>query len=452
MINLNCILNNLSYSCGKTTQVPQFILDDHFNKRKPVNIVVTQPRKIAAISIAKRVCADRRLHLGYLVGYQVGLDKQHVHEDTRLLYMTTGVLLQKLIHTKKIDNYTHIIIDEIHERSIETDLLLMVIRKLMVNFSSPIKLILMSATFDTEQIINYFTLPSPSTRKVDIAPSVVNVSEATNKKISTFYMDDIQNLLERPVPLMDFDNPGITQETFDVACQLVLKLDSIEKDSPDRYGKKGAVLIFVPGYEEITELVNFFETQVGHRQKSLLVLPLHSCITIEEQNRVFDIPQRNERKIIIATNIAESSITVPDVEYIIDFCLTRNLIVDRDTHYPVLRLEWASQANCEQRAGRTGRVCDGRAYRLVFSNFYQIQMRKYPLPELIRSPLELSCLKVKMLELGPPKDLLGLCLDPPNLSDIRRAILQLKHVGALTVLYDNHYDIENGDITPIGKH
>jgi HrpA-like RNA helicase len=224
------------------------------------------------------------------------------------------------------------------------------------------------------------------------------------------------------------------------------------------------------------------------------VLPLHSSVTVEQQYAVFQRVKPIERKVIISTNIAESSITVEDIDFVIDFCLAKNLVVDVDTHFPTLQLEWAAKSNCDQRAGRTGRCSVGRVYRLVDQAFYN-QFQTYQPPEMERSPLELSVLRVKKLAIyGPPKELLGLTLDPPNLSDIHQAVLHLKQVGALTVRMplseqdkldledddesikghgtagsyksrsqskgarnvdynpdDYYYDHENGDLTCIGK-
>lgn len=141
---------------GKTTQVPQFILDDAVQNGKYCNIIVTQPRRIAAISIAKRISDERRWPLASLVGYQVGL-KAESSEDTRILYCTTGVLLQKLIHKQTMNNFTHVILDEVHERDQDMDFLLIVVRRLLATNSRNVKIILMSATIDTGRV---------STRKI----------------------------------------------------------------------------------------------------------------------------------------------------------------------------------------------------------------------------------------------------------------------------------------------
>ncbi|KAJ8309140.1 hypothetical protein KUTeg_014014 [Tegillarca granosa] len=183
----------------------------------------------------------------------------------------------------------------------------------------------------------------------------------------------------------------------------------------------------------------------------LILIPLHSTITLEEQARVFEMPRDGRRKVILSTNIAESSITVPDIKYVIDFCLTKNLISDPDTNYTSLQVEWASKANCIQRKGRAGRVTNGRVYRMVPRLFYENCIQDYGIPEMQRCPLEQLILQVKVLDLGEPKAILALALSPPNLDDIEKTILLLKEVGALTTPtlgYGNRHD---GQLTFVGR-
>lgn len=158
--------------CGKTTQVPQYIANHCAENGKGFNIVVTQPRRIAAVSVSKRVCQERGWELGSICGYQIGMDREHASKDTRILYCTTGVLLQKLITDPDISKWTHIIVDEVHERNEDNDLLLMVLRQLAYQQKSPTKLILMSATFEVEKFKNYFAFSVPLTPDRFIHPQV----------------------------------------------------------------------------------------------------------------------------------------------------------------------------------------------------------------------------------------------------------------------------------------
>ncbi|XP_074599878.1 tudor domain containing 9 protein spindle E [Brevipalpus obovatus] len=437
--------------CGKTTQVPQYIMDDCYGRERNFNIVVTQPRRIAAKSVAQRVCNERNWTLGQIVGYQIGMDKTCA-EDTRLLYVTTGVLLQKLLTTKTIDNYSHIIIDEVHERNAETDLLLMVIYQLMYEKSCPTRIILMSATFDTQKFKKYFSVPMP--RGGVLTPVIIKIDEQVHDLVKNYldklredYADEMRRRGERIEEKFDKDDPYLDPFVMSLVLPLLSKLEQIE--AAREQSVPGAVLIFLPGFEQITALRNLLDrAKPNHVQ--WFIVPLHSSITLEEQHKIFTKPTRWERKIILSTNIAESSITVPDCEYVVDFCLTKTMVCDPETNYPTLKMQWASQANCDQRAGRTGRTCTGRVYRMVPEKFYH-ELDKSSLPELLCTPLENSVLKVKRLDMGPPKKLLAQCIDPPNISDIKRAILRLKRVGALSLkMNDGRYDEEDGNLTFLG--
>lgn len=433
--------------CGKTTQVPQYILEECASKGVHCNIVVTQPRRIAAISVAHRVCQERRWSLGTIVGYQVGMDSQ-TSTDTRLAYVTTGVLLEKLIAKKDMNDYTHIIIDEVHERDQDTDFLLLVVRKFLRTNSRGVKVILMSATFDVKYFADYFSYPLLGT--LEAAPIIEIPGKMKNVK--EYYIGSLHTL--GPLPEFDPNNPGIAPEAMKIAHQLLKVFDRLEVSEQNvvdaRFApNRGAVLIFLPGYEEIATMSDLLrEDRISLRWS---LHPLHSTVTQQEQQMVFQAPPKDYRKIILSTNIAESSITVPDIKYVIDFCLTKCLVCDPDTKYSCLKMEWASKANCKQRQGRAGRVSDGRLYRMVPEGFYDKYLPDYGIPEMQRCPLELTVLKVKKLDLDSPRAMLALCLDPPDLGDIERAVIVLKEVGALTTMLGDHFCPLDGDLTFVGK-
>ncbi|XP_044788760.1 ATP-dependent RNA helicase TDRD9 isoform X5 [Bubalus bubalis] len=355
---------------GKSTQLPQYVLDHYLQRSTYCNIVVTQPRKIGASSIARWISRERGWVLGGLVGYQVGLEKIAT-EDTKLIYMTTGVLLQKIVSAKSLVEFTHIFIDEL----------------------------------------------SP-------------------------------HLLEEPV---------ITRAVYEVAISLIQMFDDLDmKESGAKtqsgspfLSERSSVLVFLPGLGEINYMHELLTNMV---HKRLQVYPLHSSVTLEEQNNVFLSPVPGYRKIILSTNIAESSVTVPDVKYVIDFCLTRTLVCDEDTNYQSLRLSWASKTSCEQRKGRAGRVSKGYCYRLVHKDFWDNSIPNHVIPEMLRCPLGSTILKLKLLDMGEPRALLATALSPPSLSDIERTILLLKEVGALAVSGrredDNPHD---GELTFLGR-
>uniref|UniRef100_A0A1A9UIK5 Probable ATP-dependent RNA helicase spindle-E n=1 Tax=Glossina austeni TaxID=7395 RepID=A0A1A9UIK5_GLOAU len=393
--------------CGKTTQVPQYIIDDAYSRREYCKIVCTQPRKIAAISLANRICVERKWPRGTLVAYQIGLNS-NVSEDTRLLYCTTGVLLQQLVHEKSLKRYTHIILDEVHERDQETDFLLFVIRRLLTTNSKHVKIVLMSATIN-----------------------------ATEKF--------------RP----NYNDCHISEEMYKIAFRLIAVFNNIEKrlaelNKTTLSPNKASILIFLPGIYEIIRMNEVIRQYNDICRIKLHIIRLHSLVSPNEQLNVFHRSPPGYRKVILSTNIAESSVTVPDVKYVIDFCLTKLLRTNSGTNFTSLQLQWASRVNCRQRAGRAGRVMNGRVYRLVERSFYE-EMDEFGIPEMVRCPLENVTLKAKILEMGPPSDILRLTMTPPNLEDICNTILTLKELGALYKTVDGSYSVQDGDITYIGR-
>jgi len=434
-----------STGSGKTTQVAQYILDHYQQRRRYCNILVTQPRRIAAMSVAKRVCEERKWPLGTLVGYQVGRDRK-VSEDTRITYMTTGVLLQKLIRNKNLGEYTHVLLDEVHERDQDIDFAMLVVRKFIRSVSKHVKVVLMSATVDSTLFSNYFSMLINGRKE---GAPVLSV-EGKMYNVAEYYFEDIASLAE--APQLNIYEPEITEKNYRLCRELIMALDKDElKDEyqPGVLGDtRGTVLCFLPGLPEITEMHKYLADIEGKR--NLKILPLHSQITSAEQNKVFFPAAKCERKVILSTNLAESSITVPDIKYVIDFCLTKSLETDSETNYQRLTLQWASKASLTQRKGRAGRVSEGHCFRLISALFYN-QLAEYCTPEMLRSPLEQVILKVKLLELGPPALTLQLALQPPDTNDIKRTILMLKEVGALTVRQNGKINPLDGDLTFVGR-
>ncbi|XP_067013969.2 probable ATP-dependent RNA helicase spindle-E [Anabrus simplex] len=432
--------------CGKTTQVPQYILDSCYERGAPCNIIVTQPRRIAAITVAKRVCAERKWPLGSLVGYQVGLNIK-TSEDTRMTFCTTGVLLQKLISMKNMNCYTHVILDEVHERDQETDFALLVVRKLLRSNSNGVKVILMSATFNINRFCNYFSQPLRQGKWVP-AP-YIDLETGKNKRgqfmIHKYYLCQLESLGE--LPTIRLDEPGISPLAYQVAVRLIEGFDYLEKQA--KKTTRGAVLVFLPGIYEIEELYNLLSNTPGDHK--WWIRPLHSTVTTDEQESVFLLPPAGCRKIILSTNIAESSLTVPDIVYVIDFCLTKHLVCDPNTNFSSLQTTWASRTNCIQRAGRSGRVSEGRVYRLVPRSFYESELEEEGMPEILRCPLERVVLQAKLLDMGEPKALLALSLDPPDLTNLENTVLLLKEAGALLLTVNGIPNKYDGDITFMGR-
>ncbi|KAJ8780226.1 hypothetical protein J1605_011829 [Eschrichtius robustus] len=250
---------------GKSTQLPQYILDHYLQRSTYCNIVVTQPRKIGASSIARWISKERAWALGGLVGYQVGLEKIAT-EDTKLIYMTTGVLLQKIVSAKSLMEFTHVFIDEVHERTEEMDFLLLVVRKLLRTNSRFVKVVLMSATINCKEFARYFAVPVQN----KMNPAYVFEVEGKPYSVEEYYLDDLEHIHHNRLSPHLLEEPVITKDIYEVAVSLIQMFDGLDvKES-------GYVGIFLP----------FGKSEV-----------FCQC------------------SIILSTNIAESSVTVPDVKY-----------------------------------------------------------------------------------------------------------------------------------------
>ncbi|KAJ4435831.1 hypothetical protein ANN_18450 [Periplaneta americana] len=433
--------------CGKTTQVPQFILDSCYERDAPCNIIITQPRRIAAITVAKRVSEERQWRLGTVVGYQIGLNNT-TSPDTRLTFCTTGVLLQKFINKKHMNDYTHVILDEVHERNQDMDFALLIVRKLLRTNSRGVKVILMSATFNVQRFSEYFSYPVLN--KLEPA-QIIDLDKSHGQKttytISKYYLCQLSVL--GLLPEIREDDPGISELAYQIAVNLIKEFDGLEQRGNKT--RKGAVLVFLPGIYEIEELYNLLNNAAEVHKLKWWIRPLHSTITTEEQEAVFKLPPAGYRKIILSTNIAESSITVPDIVYVVDFCLSKQIICDTNTNFTSLQVCWASKANCTQRAGRSGRVAEGRVYRLVPRAFYEKVLEDEATPEILRCPLDRLVLQAKLFDMGEPKALLALALDPPDLTNLENTVLMLKEAGALLVDRHGVPNAYDGDITFMGR-
>ena len=439
---------------GKTTQVPQFILEDHAKRGKSVNIIVTQPRKIAAKSIAKRICDERGWEMGRLVGYKVGLDKENVSLDTRLLFCTTGVFKKMIIAKKNLNDWTHVILDEVHEREMDMDFVLLLCKRLINSNSRNVKLVLMSATIDTNLFQKYFSWHIPSAdNKLEYCAEVYQMIESKSFSVREYYLDDLQrdNKFKLKVSAWpsnyDIDFPYINDECVQVASQIILERDDFERENGIK--EKGAVLVFLPGEAEISRVKKYLEGVCKNNRKAWWILPLHSRIPFEETQNIFD-HKKGYRKIILSTNVAESSLTIPDIYYVIDFCLQKLIMTDQYTNYVALKLQWADKNSCTQRKGRAGRVRSGLVFRLAPRYFYET-FSDSGTAEMIRSPLEKVILDTKLLDFGAPKELLGLAMEPPKLRNIHKTTMRLKEIGALLTTSNGRVVLDDGDLTVLGE-
>lgn len=484
--------------CGKTTQVPQFILDDMIESELGgnCNIVCTQPRRIAAISVAERVsderCESSPGSKDSLVGYQVRLDSAR-NERTKLLFCTTGILLRKLSGNKDLSDVTHVVVDEVHERTILSDFLLIVLKSLVEKRSNQpgrkLKVILMSATVDSTLFARYFgdcpvisvegrthpvsthfledvyekmdyclALDSPASgayfaqhgEKWKHASSSVNnrrgmknlvlsswgdESVLSENYVDPHYTSDCylsysertnQNLKRLNEEVIDFDL------LEDLICY-------IDENCPH-----GAVLVFLPGVAEIEMLIDRLSASVRFKGVSSdWILPLHSMLSPTDQRKVFQSPPENIRKVILATDIAETSITIDDVVYVVDTGKHKENRYNPQKKMSSIVEDWISRANAKQRRGRAGRVRPGLCFCLYTQHRFEKLMRPFQVPEMLRMPLTELCLQIKSLHLGDIKSFLLKAVEPPKEEAISSAIDLLYKVGA----FEGHEEL-----SPLGYH
>lgn len=309
--------------CGKSTQVPQFIIDEFTRQGKAheCNILVSEPRKISAISLAERVASERNDIVGDVVGYHVRLNKVLPKLPGSILYCTTGILLQKIRVNPRMEGVSHVILDEAHERTLQTDILLSLLKN-MLNINSSLKVIIMSATMNAELFQQYLSCPV-----IDVPGKIFPVK--------MHFLEDIEAFKTDLATENCSAEPNISYE------RIVHLIEWIVKNKPP-----GAILCFLPGWHEISHL-RYLLSQVKNSQ--YYILPLHSKLSPKEQQKVFELVPNYIQKIILATDIAETGITVKDVTYVIDSATRKEMFWNHKQCMNSMSIEWVSQANICQR-------------------------------------------------------------------------------------------------------
>ena len=462
---------------GKTTQVPQIIFEDAVvrNCGADVNIICTQPRRIAAKSVAKRVADERNEVLQKTVGYHVRGDNKTPHESGRMIYCTTGILLKQLQldPNQVMDSTSHIIIDEVHERDIFIDFLMTTLKKTVderqrLNKRIP-NIVLMSATMDTELFSNYFKQADGSGKlkpcaSITVPGRVFPVKEKYLETIldelkQTYSKRHLQILEDRDTKQYLINESGVEKSSTSLQISQA-GLNNITTDMKDaivpvglvvatiahiaRTTSEGAILAFLPGLQEIVSTeklllqnplgVNFSD---GFRYR---IFKLHSDLK-DKQDEIFDPVPDGCRKIIISTNIAETSVTIPDVQHVVDSGKLREKRYNQLVQITKLQCVWVSKSNMRQRAGRAGRVQNGNYYALYSSSRYN-SLETIGLPEMLRSDLMEICLDVKAHSNYSIGEFLRDSIQPPDSSAINASVQDLKDIEALTI---------DEELTPLGK-
>ncbi|KAL6145456.1 hypothetical protein ACLB2K_056143 [Fragaria x ananassa] len=453
--------------CGKTTQLPQFILEDEISRLHGAdcNIICTQPRRISAVSVAAHISSERGENLGETVGYQIRLESKR-SAQTRLLFCTTGVLLRQLVQDPQLTGVSHLLVDEIHERGMNEDFLLIILRDLLPRCPD-LRLILMSATINADLFSKYFgnaptihipglTFPVAELFLEDVLEKTrytiksesdkMERGNSRRKRQQDSMKDPLMELFEGvDIDLCYRSYSSSTRESLEAwsGSQLDLGLVEATVEHICRYERDGAVLVFLTGWDDISKLLDKIKGNrfLGDPEK-FMVLPLHGSMPTVNQREIFDRPPANKRKIVLATNIAESSITIDDVVYVIDCGKAKETSYDALNKLACLLPSWISKASAHQRRGRAGRVQPGVCYRL-YPKMIHDAMLQYRLPEILRTPLQELCLHIKSLQLGAVGSFLAKALQPPDSLAVQNAIELLKTIGALD-------DME--ELTPLGRH
>ncbi|OVA02168.1 Single-stranded nucleic acid binding R3H [Macleaya cordata] len=543
--------------CGKTTQVPQFLLDHMWGKSEACKIVCTQPRRISAISVAERISYERGENVGDTVGYKIRMETKG-GKNSSIMFCTNGILLRVLVdkglgpsntgakhETRKhsVSDLTHIIVDEIHERDRFSDFMLAILRYMLVKEIT--FLILMSATLDAERFSQYFGgcpiirvpgftypvktfyledvlsilkpqganhLDSASCSGVQDAELTEDYKAALDEAINLAWSSDefdpllellsseetsrvynYQHSLTGASPLMVFAGKGRVGDvckllSFGADCHLCAKDGTtalewakrenlgevaeiikhhIESALPksaeeqellekylstanpehidvalvERLLKKictdsieGAILVFLPGWDEINKIrIRLLSSPFFKDTSKFVILSLHSMVPSVEQKKVFRRPPYGSRKIILSTNISETAVTIDDVVYVIDSGRMKEKNYDPYNNVSTLHSSWVSKASARQREGRAGRCQPGICYHL-YSKTRAASLLEFQVPEIRRMPIEELCLQVKLLDPNCRiADFLQKTLDPPVFETIRNAIMVLQEIGALTV-------------------
>eukprot|EP01038_Epipyxis_sp_PR26KG_P008683 gene8683-11734_t len=481
--------------CGKSTQIPQFLHEEYNNAK----IVICQPRRLAAIGVGLRVAEEMNEAIGNTVGYMVKGDSKS-SKNTRIVFCTYGVLLRRLQVDPTLAAIDYVILDEVHERGMDSDFTLALLISTLKQRES-LKLILMSATISTEHFSSYLakSLQTPALVPIMFIPGftfpVTEYFKNDYEKIIRNYDNNINNNFnnnDRDYNDWDDENSnnnnmksssyliGGKRRKGDIDYDLLIRLilfiiSNKSQDNHDNiYDNKnqlssilspptGSILVFMPGIGEISRAINLLQAHhnLYPNNKKLKLLPLHGNLSPSEQKKIFQpVQNENEIKIVISTNVAEASITIPDVTVVIDTCRVKEMNFDAETQSSMLMMKLAAHDSLTQRKGRAGRNQSGQCYRLITRLVYD-KLPSNGTPEMLRIPLDSIVLQIKAMSSVihdghnnnnnndkqqhqyDCRQILQQCIDPPSLDAINQSVRNLQIIRAL----DDNYDL-----APLGSH
>ncbi|KAF0972968.1 hypothetical protein FDP41_008820 [Naegleria fowleri] len=442
----NVVIVSGETASGKTTQIPQYLFEAGWCSNNQ-SIVCTQPRRISAIAAAKRVYEEKKasffessgasssssigistrsgvitrensyLELGGLVGYCVQFDAKYSN-FSRIKFMTDGMLLREMMVDPLLSDYSVIMIDEAHERSVKTDLLMGLMKKVLQK-RPELRLIISSATLDAEDFFQFFNVP-----QLNLSCYIVSI-EGRNFPVDVYHV-------QKPVS---------NYITSSLQCIL-----NIHRSEPVN---SGDILVFLTGQQEIEELISLLEEEIERDvesgvMKSLHPLPLYAGLSMDEQMKIFDVSLSQGpnaiRKVIVSTNIAETSITIPSIRFVVDCGFVKERVYDYRANRDCLVVTEISKAAAEQRAGRAGRVSQGKCFRLYTEEDFS-NLKENTIPEIQKCNLT-ECL-LQMKAMGIDNLVLFDFLSPPPSQNMAKSLETLYALGAID---------DDGKLThPLGK-
>ena len=413
-----CIITGETGS-GKTTQLPQYIIesltladfyknDKKFQKSKKLpRVVITQPRRVAAIQMAKRVCYEKNYTLGKEIGYTIRFG-DNSSENTIIKYVTDGILVKECLTDNNLNKYHVVIIDEAHERSLYSDILFALIKQVVKVRNGSLKLIIMSATLNTEQFIKYF-------------------NNCPLLKVSgKLYPVDITY------------HPSPMDKRVKSSVELAIRIHLHEGP--------GHILAFLTGFEECEKACKMTYSiledlsKKGKKVPPMNIMPLYGAQNTEDQSRIFERTKNNCRKLIFCTNIAETSLTVDGIGFVIDCGYVKQKIYNHKTSMDSLMIVPISKVQAKQRSGRAGRTGPGKCLRIYTEQFYKNSMSDVIIPEILRVNLASTILTLKSMGIDNIVDFDF--MEKPDSNSIYEALKQLFYLQAIDL---------DGHITNLGK-